>query len=151
MCRQTYRPERPKGAKDEVKRPLAAKPAASKADYSRPRQTIADYSRPRQTMADQSILIRGATSISDASIDISMNLLGKGSVEKSRFLSGIARISNPPIRATWSFFSGRQDNVLRAWQKKQRGRRVRSWRWGEGDNKLCGQDIIFDILVPPAF
>ena len=30
--------------------------------------------------------------------------LGKGSVEKSRFLSGIAQISNPPIRATWSFF-----------------------------------------------
>ena len=66
------RPERQKGAKDEVKRPFlpflpilhcrgakpaAAKPAASKADYSRPRQTIADYSRPRQTMADQSILI----------------------------------------------------------------------------------------------
>ena len=52
-----YRPKRPKGAKDEVKKPLAAKLAASKADHSRPRQTIADYSRPRQTMADQSILI----------------------------------------------------------------------------------------------
>ena len=36
--RQTYRPERPKGAKDEVKR------IASEADYSRPRQTIAEQS-----------------------------------------------------------------------------------------------------------
>ena len=68
-CRQTYRPERPKGAKDEVKRPFlpflpilpilhfrgvkpaAAKPAASKADYSRPRQTIVDQGRPWQTKA----------------------------------------------------------------------------------------------------
>ena len=80
-------------------------------------------------MADQSILIRGATSISDASINISM----KGSVEKSCFLSGIARISNPPIRATWSFFSGRQDDVLRVGQR------------GKGDNKSCGRNIIIDM------
>ena len=78
----TYRPERPKGAKDEVMRPFlpflpilpilhcrgakpaaakpeVAKPTASKADYGRPRQTKqtkADCSRPKQTMADQSIL-----------------------------------------------------------------------------------------------
>ena len=90
-------------------------------------------------MADQSILIRGATCISDASIDISMNLLGKGFVEKSRFLSGIARISNPPIRATWSFFSGRQDDVLRVGQR------------GKGDNKSCGRNIIkaSEMLVAP--
>ena len=61
-CRQTYRPERPKGMKDEVilhcrgakpaaAKPAAAKPAASKADYSRPRQTIADQGRPWQTKA----------------------------------------------------------------------------------------------------
>ena len=62
--RPTYRPERPKGAKDEVKRPFlpilhctgakpaSAKPAAaSKAEYSRPRQTIADQGRPWQTKA----------------------------------------------------------------------------------------------------
>ena len=81
-CWQTYQPERPKGAKDEVKRPFlpflpilhcrgakpaaakpaAAKPAASKADYSRPRQTIADHGRPKHPE------IRGATSISDAFI-----------------------------------------------------------------------------------
>ena len=66
MCRQTYRPERPKGAKDEVKRPLAAKPAASKADYSRPRQTKADHGRPKHSE------IRGATSISDAFIYVKM-------------------------------------------------------------------------------
>ena len=72
MCRKTYRPERRKGAKDEVKRPLAAKPAASKADYSRPRQTIADQGRLKQTKADHGRPkysdIRGAASISDAFI-----------------------------------------------------------------------------------
>ena len=91
-CRQTYRPERPKGAKDEVKRPFlpflpilhcrgakpaaakpaAAKPAASNADYSRPRQTIADQGRLQQTKADHCrpkySEIRGATSIFDAFI-----------------------------------------------------------------------------------
>ena len=46
--------------------------------------------------------------------------LGKGSVEKSRLLSSIAWKSetpHPPIRATWSFFSGRQNDVLRVWKK----------------------------------
>ena len=44
-CEWVTWPERPKGAKNEVKRPPAAKPAASKADYSRLRQTIADQGR----------------------------------------------------------------------------------------------------------
>ena len=37
---------------------------------------------------------------------ISINELGKTSIKKKRFLSGIARIT--PIRATWSSFFGRQ-------------------------------------------
>ena len=84
--RPTYRPERPKGAKDEVKR------LASKADYSRPspRQTYRpehpkgakdevkrlaskahygiSYSRPKHSN------IHGATSISDAFIFLKTGL-----------------------------------------------------------------------------
>ena len=65
-CRKTYRPEPPKGAKDEVKRPFlpflpilhcrGAKPAAAKPAAAKPAASKADYSRPRQTMADQNIL-----------------------------------------------------------------------------------------------
>ena len=68
-CRQTYRPVRPKGAKDEVKRPFlpfppilpilhcrGAKPAAAKPAAAKPAASKADYSRPRQTIADQGSL-----------------------------------------------------------------------------------------------
>ena len=62
-CRQMYRPERPKGAKDKVKRPFlpflpilhcrGAKPAAAKPPGAKPAASKADCSRPRQTIADQ--------------------------------------------------------------------------------------------------
>ena len=80
-----YRPERPKGAKDKVKRPFlpflpilhcrGAKPAGAKpaaATQQHPRQSIADQGRLQQTKADHGrpkhSEIRGATSNSDAFI-----------------------------------------------------------------------------------
>ena len=47
--------------------------------------SIADQGRPKHSD------VRSATSISDAFFDISMSLLGKGSIEKSGLLLGIDR------------------------------------------------------------
>ena len=51
----------------------------------------------------------------------SLSALGKTSAEKSRKLSGIARISEPPtpqFGQLGTIFSGRQNGVLRVWQEK---------------------------------
>ena len=33
----------------------------------------------------------------------------------------------------------------------ERGEGYKFDKWGEGEDKMSGKDIIFDILIPPAF